>query len=80
MINWEVTVHLSTGGGSVYILPSKYDSVDALMNALITKDTRVLIFTEPDGSCTAYMMDAIAKITFKKLEDKANGSDIYGTA
>lgn len=75
MTNWEVTVHLSTGGGSVYIIPSKYDSVDALMSALVTKDTRILIFEEPDGSSTAYMIDAIAKITFKKLEDVADGID-----
>lgn len=70
MTNWEVTVHLSTGGGSVYIIPSKYDSVDALMNAMVTKDTRVLIFNNADGSFTAYMMDAITKITFRKIEEK----------
>ena len=70
MANWEVTVHLSTGGGSVYIIPSKYDSVDALMNAFVTKDTRVLIFNNTDGSCTAYMVDAITRITFRKIEEE----------
>lgn len=66
MTNWEVTVHLAAGYGSTYIFSNTYDSVDALMNAMITKDTRALIFAEPDGSSTAYMTDAIAKITFKK--------------
>lgn len=66
MTNWEVTVHLAAGCSSTYIFSNTYGSVDALMNAMITKDTRVLIFAEPDGSSTAYMIDAIAKITFKK--------------
>ena len=73
MTDWEVTVHFAAGRSSTYILLNTYDSVDALINAMITKDTRVLIFAEPDGSSTAYMIDAIPKITFKKLEDEANG-------
>lgn len=66
MTDWEVTVHLAAGCGSTYIFSNMYDSVDALMNAMITKDTRALIFEEPDGSFTAYMIDAITKITFRK--------------
>lgn len=70
MTNWEVTVHLAAGCGSTYIFSNTYDSVDALMNAIITKDTRVLIFAEPDGSSTAYMTDAITRITFRKIEEE----------